>query len=83
MRQRSVASAGAVQHAVSLGVNRIVVAIDPAVSVSENSDETGIVVCGLGQDGDGYVLEDASGKYPPLDGRSARSRYIGSGTRTG
>jgi len=46
-------------------MRRIVVAIDPAVSVSETSDATGIVVCGLGVDGHGYVLEDLSGKYSP------------------
>lgn len=46
---------------------RIVVAIDPAVSVSENSDETGIVVAGVGTDGRGYVIEDLSGKYSPTD----------------
>lgn len=37
---------------------RIVVAIDPAASVSESSSETGIVVAGLGADKHGYVLED-------------------------
>lgn len=37
---------------------RIVVSIDPAVSNNEHSNETGIVVVGLGVDGDGYVLED-------------------------
>lgn len=46
-------------------LERIVVAIDPAISVGEDSAETGIVVCGLGVDGHGYVLEDASGKYLP------------------
>ena len=46
-------------------MRRIVVAIDPAVSVSESSDETGIIVAGLGADGHGYVLEDASGKFSP------------------
>ena len=46
---------------------RIVVAIDPAVSVSENSDETGIIVAGRGVDGEGYVLEDISGKYSPTE----------------
>jgi len=46
-------------------MRRIVVAIDPAVSVSETSDATGLVVCGLGVDGHGYVLEDLSGKYSP------------------
>jgi phage terminase large subunit-like protein len=48
-------------------LKRIVVAIDPAVSVSESSDETGIVVAGLGVDNHGYVLEDASGKFSPID----------------
>ena len=47
-------------------LRRIVVAVDPAVSVSESSDETGIVVAGLGVDGHGYILEDASGKLSPI-----------------
>ena len=42
---------------------RIVVAVDPAVTSHEESDETGIVVCGLGEDGIGYVLRDLSGRY--------------------
>jgi predicted phage terminase large subunit-like protein len=46
-------------------MRRIVVAIDPAVSVSETSDNTGIIVAGVGDDGHGYVLEDLSGKYSP------------------
>jgi predicted phage terminase large subunit-like protein len=48
-------------------MTRIVVALDPAVTVSEGSDETGIVVAGLGVDGHGYVLEDASGKLTPIE----------------
>ncbi|MGG6429435.1 DNA-packaging protein [Acetobacter ghanensis] len=44
---------------------RIVVAIDPAGSSHDKSDETGIVVVGLGYDGQGYVLEDLSGRYSP------------------
>jgi phage terminase large subunit-like protein len=44
---------------------RIVVAIDPAGSTAEGSDETGIVVAGKGVDGRWYVLEDLSGKYSP------------------
>lgn len=48
-------------------LKRIVIGIDPAVSVSETSDETGIVVAGLGTDGRGYLLEDASGKYSPIE----------------
>jgi predicted phage terminase large subunit-like protein len=46
-------------------MKRVVVAIDPAVSSTEQSDETGIVVAGVGMDGHGYVLEDASGRYTP------------------
>ena len=41
-------------------IKRIVVAVDPAVSHSATSDETGIVVAALGADGDFYVIEDAS-----------------------
>lgn len=44
---------------------RIVVAIDPAVTNDEDSDETGIVVAGIGVDGHGYVLEDLSRKDSP------------------
>jgi phage terminase large subunit-like protein len=46
-------------------LQRIVVAVDPAGSSEEGADETGIVVAGLGQDGQGYVLEDLSGRYDP------------------
>jgi predicted phage terminase large subunit-like protein len=46
-------------------MRRIVIAIDPAASSGEDADETGIVVCGLGVDGRGYVLEDISGRYLP------------------
>lgn len=41
-------------------LERIVVAVDPAVSDTEKSDEHGIVVCGLDSNGHGYLLEDAS-----------------------
>lgn len=46
-------------------MQRIVVAIDPAVTSSEESDETGIIVAGKGEDGLGYVLRDASGRLSP------------------
>jgi len=39
---------------------RIVVAIDPAATNTEDSDETGIIVAGLGRDRQGYVLADVS-----------------------
>lgn len=45
---------------------RIVVAIDPAVTSGENSDENGICVAGLGTDGHFYILEDASLRGDPL-----------------
>jgi predicted phage terminase large subunit-like protein len=41
------------------------VAIDPAVSNNEGSDETGIIVAGIGADKHEYVLEDLSGRYAP------------------
>lgn len=44
---------------------RIVVAVDPAASSGENSDETGINVAGLGHDGNGYVFADASSRLGP------------------
>jgi phage terminase large subunit-like protein len=44
---------------------RIVVAVDPAVSTGEGSDETGIIVAGVDEAGHVYVLEDLSGKFGP------------------
>lgn len=50
-------------------LERVIVAVDPATSNEEGSDETGIVVVGLGRDSDGYargyVLEDGSLKGSP------------------
>ncbi|MEK9768087.1 MAG: terminase family protein [Betaproteobacteria bacterium] len=46
-------------------LRRVVVAIDPAVTNTVTSDETGIVVAGVGVDDRFYVLEDASGKMSP------------------
>ena len=44
---------------------RIVVSVDPAVTKTKDSDETGIIVSGLGRDRFGYILEDCSGVYSP------------------
>lgn len=44
---------------------RIVVAIDPAVTVTEDSDETGIVIAGKDRRGDGYILGDYTMKGSP------------------
>jgi phage terminase large subunit-like protein len=46
-------------------MHRIVVAIDPAVSNNEGSDETGIIVAGITAEQHVYVLEDLSGRYAP------------------
>jgi phage terminase large subunit-like protein len=47
-------------------MSRVVVGVDPAVTSGEEADETGIVVCGIDSQRHGYVLEDGSGRYPPL-----------------
>lgn len=46
---------------------RIVVAVDPAVSLTPGADETGIVTAGVDAAGNGYVLDDASARYRPED----------------
>jgi len=46
---------------------RIVVAIDPAVTAGEDSDETGIIVAGLTQSGHVIVLDDLSCRESPLE----------------
>jgi len=38
----------------------VAVAVDPPVSTGEDADECGITVCGVGESGHGYVLEDLS-----------------------
>lgn len=48
-------------------LTRVVVAIDPAVSTGENSDETGIIVAGRDRGGHGYLLADYSGRYTPTE----------------
>lgn len=58
-------------------LTRVVVALDPAVTSGEESDETGIVVAGVGPcrckcrtsedapEDHGFVLDDLSGRYSP------------------
>ena len=67
-------------------LNRIIVAIDPAMSSRPDSDETGIIVAGTDKDLRGYVLEDGSGRMSPdewarraidLYDRYSASRIIG------
>lgn len=58
---------------------RIVVAVDPSGADdedNEDNDEIGIVVCGLGIDGNGYVLEDLTCKVGPAKwGKIATDAY--------
>lgn len=58
---------------------RIVVAVDPSGADDEDNqdnDEIGIVVCGLGIDGNGYVLEDLTCKAGPATwGRVATQAF--------
>lgn len=53
-------------------LRRVVVAVDPAVTSGEDSDETGIVVVGEGERGHVYVLADRSCKLSP-DGWARRT----------
>jgi len=46
-------------------LNRIVVAIDPAVTANAESDMTGIIVAGIDVNGTAYVIEDHTGRYSP------------------
>lgn len=57
--------AGRCKHAGDLV--KIVVAVDPAATATEDSDETGIVGAGRDSDGRGYVLADRSCKESPLE----------------
>jgi phage terminase large subunit-like protein len=42
-----------------------VVAVDPATTANDSSDETGIVIVGTDAAGDGWVLDDRSGRMTP------------------
>jgi len=46
-------------------LERVVVAIDPAVTNTSDSDETGIIVVGRAEGSLFYVLADYSGRYSP------------------
>jgi phage terminase large subunit-like protein len=50
---------------VASDLKRVIVAIDPAMSSTDGSDETGIIVAGVGFDGHGYIVDDISGRYAP------------------
>ena len=49
-----------------LDLTRVVVGVDPSIGDGETSDECGVVVVGLGADGNKYVLGDYSLRALPL-----------------
>lgn len=55
---------------------RIAVGVDPEASSGESSAETGIIVAGLGIDGHGYVVDDATIRGTPFEwGSQAVAAY--------
>lgn len=50
-----------------LKLERIIIAIDPATTHHQDSDETGIVVAGIDHLKNAFLLEDLSGKHSPND----------------
>lgn len=55
---------------------RVVIAVDPAISSSTGSNETGIIGAAIDGSGQGYVLADGSGVYKPDEwARSAIHLY--------
>ena len=46
-------------------ITNVIVAVDPAVTSGDSSDETGVVVVGKDSNNEYYVLDDKSGKYKP------------------
>lgn len=57
-------------------LQRIVVAIDPAVTATEQSSETGLIVAGLADNGHAYIVDDLSGRLSPDTwGRRAVGAY--------
>ncbi|GBQ21673.1 phage terminase large subunit [Tanticharoenia sakaeratensis] len=66
--RRDIAVTGQNRSEIAEGMRRIVVAVDPSGASGPDdyrSDEIGIVVCGLGTDGIGHVLEDLSLRESP------------------
>ena len=46
---------------------RVVIGVDPAVTKTATSNETGIIAAGLDYAGNGWLLEDGSGWYSPKE----------------
>ncbi len=71
---REIIHRGRVKEAPPL--KRIVVAIDPPITNQPGSDEAGIIITAIGEDGRGYVLGDLSSQGSPKDwGAKAIAAY--------
>lgn len=58
-------------------LQRIMVAVDPAITAEEDSDETGMVVGGVNAARHGFLLEDCSGHYSPAQwGEKAVRKFV-------
>ena len=58
-------------------MRRIVVGVDPSITNTEGSDETGIVIAGLAENGHAYVWGDDSKRMSPKEwGQAAVSRFL-------
>jgi len=49
----------------TIGLSKMIVAVDPSGSSKDSACECGIVVAGLGHDGTGYVIDDLSKRGTP------------------
>lgn len=56
---------GIIKYKAAPELVRVVVAIDPAATSAEGSNETGIIIAGKGIDGNGYILDDRSARVSP------------------
>jgi hypothetical protein len=66
------------REALRATLRRVVIAVDPSGCAGEQdrrSDEIGLVAAGVGNDGIGRILEDATGRYSP-DGWATKSLQL-------
>jgi len=57
-------------------LKRIIVSIDPATTSNKDSDKTGIVVMGLGENNHIYILDDKTGTYTPQQWAATALRAV-------
>src|SRR5258708_28623100 len=62
-------------------LKRLVIAVDPSVSTSEGSNETGIIAVGVAYNNHAYVLDDRSGVFTPDEWGRAVVAYRNDGDK--